>query len=100
MGQARGRHHHPPPRNGKHPRTPVGSPPRSARPRPALRGGAFETVDEVEGRLAAVAERAPAPLVRPSLEALTSGGKRLRRLSLGLAARGGGAGRGGGAAGG
>src|SRR4028119_321000 len=50
------------------------------RPRSALPDGAFETVDEVEGRLAAVAERAPAPLVRPSLEALTSGGKRLRPL--------------------
>ncbi len=37
--------------------------------------------------LAAVGERAPAPLVRPSLEALTSGGKRLRPLLLVLAAR-------------
>ncbi len=55
--------------------------------RSALPDGAFETVDEVEGRLAAVAERAPAPLVRPSLEALTSGGKRLRPLLLVLAAR-------------
>src|ERR687894_193869 len=55
--------------------------------RSALPDGAFETVDEVEGRLAAVAERAPAPLVRPALEALTSGGKRLRPLLLVLAAR-------------
>jgi geranylgeranyl pyrophosphate synthase len=55
--------------------------------RSALPDGAFETVDEVEGRLAAVGERAPAPLVRPSLEALTSGGKRLRPLLLVLAAR-------------
>ena len=44
-------------------------------------------MDEVEGLLAAVGERAPAPLVRPSLEALTSGGKRLRPLLLVLAAR-------------
>src|SRR4028118_227061 len=58
--------------------------------RSALPDGAFETVDEVEGRLSAVAERAPAPLVRPSLEALTSGGKRLRPLLLVLAARVGG----------
>src|SRR4028118_1594265 len=55
--------------------------------RSALPDGAFETVDEVEGLLAAVGERAPAPLVRPSLEALTSGGTRLRPLLLVLAAR-------------
>ena len=55
--------------------------------RSALPEGAFETVDEVEDLLAAVGERAPAPLVRPSLEALTSGGKRLRPLLLILAAR-------------
>src|SRR4028119_2168378 len=61
--------------------------------RSALPDGAFETVDEVEGRLAAVAERAPAPLVRPSLEALTSGGQRLRPLLLVLAARMGAPGR-------
>jgi geranylgeranyl pyrophosphate synthase len=55
--------------------------------RSALPEGAFETVDQVEGLLAAVGKRAPAPLVRPSLEALTSGGKRLRPLLLILAAR-------------
>ena len=55
--------------------------------RAALPDEAFETVDEVEDRLVAVAERAPADLVQPSLEALTSGGKRLRPLLLVLAAR-------------
>jgi geranylgeranyl pyrophosphate synthase len=47
----------------------------------------FETVDEVEGLLAEVAVRAPATLVEPALEALTSGGKRLRPLLLVLSAR-------------
>src|SRR5215210_6475335 len=53
----------------------------------ALPEGAFETVDEVEGLLARVAARAPATLVEPALEALTSGGKRLRPLLLVLSAR-------------
>ena len=43
-------------------------------------------MDEVEGLLAGVGERAPAPLVEPALEALTSGGKRLRPLLLVLSA--------------
>jgi geranylgeranyl pyrophosphate synthase len=55
--------------------------------RAALPEGAFETVDEVEGLLAGVGERAPAALVEPALEALTSGGKRLRPLLLVLCAR-------------
>ena len=55
--------------------------------RSTLPEGAFETVDEVEGFLADVGKRAPAELVQPSLEALTSGGKRLRPLLLVLAAR-------------
>src|SRR5918995_946980 len=53
----------------------------------ALPEGAFETVDEVEGLLAGVGERAPAALVEPALDALTSGGKRLRPLVLVLCAR-------------
>src|SRR5829696_8301193 len=53
----------------------------------ALPEGAFETVDEVEDLLATVAARAPATLVEPALEALTSGGKRLRPLLLVLSAR-------------
>jgi geranylgeranyl pyrophosphate synthase len=55
--------------------------------RAALPEAAFETVDEVEGLLAGVGERAPAALVEPALEALTSGGKRLRPLLLVLCAR-------------
>ena len=43
-------------------------------------------MDEVENLLVAVGEQAPRPLVAPSLEALTSGGKRLRPLLLVLAA--------------
>src|SRR5215211_2326200 len=53
----------------------------------ALPEGAFETIDEVEGLLVGVAGRAPASLVEPALEALTSGGKRLRPLLLVLSAR-------------
>jgi geranylgeranyl pyrophosphate synthase len=49
-------------------------------------GEAFEAIDEVEGLLAGVAERAPADLVEPSLISLTSGGKRLRPLLLVLSA--------------
>jgi geranylgeranyl pyrophosphate synthase len=49
--------------------------------------GAFETIDEVEDRLAAEAEGAPAELVEPALVSLTSGGKRLRPLLLVLSAR-------------
>src|SRR5215210_5143277 len=49
--------------------------------------GAFEAIDEVEGLLAGVAGDAPADLVEPALEALTSGGKRLRPLLLVLSAR-------------
>ncbi|MDQ3509054.1 MAG: polyprenyl synthetase family protein [Actinomycetota bacterium] len=47
---------------------------------------AFEAVEEVEERLVEVGKRAPAPLVEPSLEALMSGGKRLRPLLLVLCA--------------
>jgi geranylgeranyl pyrophosphate synthase len=54
--------------------------------RSSLPEGAFETIDEVERLLAAVGERAPAELVAPALEALTSGGKRLRPLLLVLCA--------------
>lgn len=43
-------------------------------------------MDEVEGMLVGVGERAPEKLVGPSLEALTSGGKRLRPLLLVLSA--------------
>ncbi len=55
--------------------------------RPALLDEAFGTIDEVEGLLARVAERAPAALAEPALGALTSGGKRLRPLLLVLSAR-------------
>src|SRR5215211_3907236 len=55
--------------------------------RTALPEGTFETVEEVEVLLAGVGERAPAALVEPALEALTSGGKRLRPLLLVLCAR-------------
>jgi hypothetical protein len=48
----------------------------------ALPEGAFEIIDEVEGLLVGVAGRAPADLLEPALEALTSGGKRLRPLLL------------------
>src|SRR3712207_5301467 len=65
-----------------------GDPEQSARNlRSALPEGAFETVDEVEGLLAAVGKHAPGSLVEPALEALTSGGKRLRPLLLVLSAR-------------
>src|SRR5918994_972704 len=50
--------------------------------RTVLPEGAFETVDKVEGRLVGAGERAPEALVEPALEALTSGGKRLRPLLL------------------
>src|ERR687898_389165 len=53
----------------------------------ALPEGAFEIIDEVEGLLVGVAGSAPADLVEPALEALTSGGKRLRPLLLVLSAR-------------
>src|SRR5215212_12079723 len=53
----------------------------------ALPEGAFETIDEVEGLLAGEVGNAPADLVEPALEALTSGGKRLRPLLLVLSAR-------------
>ena len=49
--------------------------------------GAVETVDEIEGLLAGVAGKAPADLVDPAFEALTSGGKRFRPLFLVLSAR-------------
>lgn len=52
-----------------------------------LPNGAFETVKEIEGLLADVAKRAPEALVEPTMEALTSGGKRLRPLLLILSAR-------------
>ena len=54
--------------------------------RPALPEGAFEIIDEVEDSLVGVAGRAPATLIEPALEALTSGGKRLRPLLLMLSA--------------
>jgi geranylgeranyl pyrophosphate synthase len=53
----------------------------------ALPERVFEAVDEVEGLLAGAGERAPAALVGPALEALTSEGKRLRPLLLVLCAR-------------
>jgi geranylgeranyl pyrophosphate synthase len=53
----------------------------------ALPDGAFETIDDVEGLLAGVAERAPMDLVDPALASLTSGGKRLRPLLLVLSAQ-------------
>ena len=49
--------------------------------------GAFEVVDEVEGLLAGVGERAPQALVEPALGVLTSDGKRLRPLLVVLCAR-------------
>jgi geranylgeranyl pyrophosphate synthase len=49
--------------------------------------GLFEFVERVEKRLVEVAERAPVKLVGPALEALTSGGKRLRPMLLVLSAR-------------
>ena len=55
--------------------------------RPSLPDEAFEAVEEIEGLLAEVGERAPDGLVAPALEALTSGGKRLRPLLLVLCAR-------------
>ncbi len=57
---------------------------------PELNGlpdGAFETVQEIEGLLAEVAKRAPEAIAEPAMEALTSGGKRLRPLLLILSAR-------------
>src|ERR671916_1959027 len=54
--------------------------------RSALPQGAFDAIDEIEGLLVAVGERAPAELIAPTLEALTSGGKRLRPLLLVLCA--------------
>ena len=48
---------------------------------------AFDTVEEIEALLSDAAKRAPEPLVDPALEALTSGGKRLRPLLLVLSAR-------------
>src|SRR5918994_4454981 len=54
--------------------------------RSALPQGAFDTIDEIESLLVAVGERAPAELTAPILEALTSGGKRLRPLLLVLCA--------------
>jgi geranylgeranyl pyrophosphate synthase len=53
----------------------------------ALPETAFETVEEVEGLLAEVGRDAPETLAAPALEALTSGGKRLRPLLLVLSAR-------------
>lgn len=53
----------------------------------ALPEPTFEAWREVEDRLVVVGERAPVSLVRPALEALTSGGKRLRPLLLILSAR-------------
>jgi geranylgeranyl pyrophosphate synthase len=52
----------------------------------ALPESVFEAVEAVEGRLKAVGRRAPEPLAAPALEALTSGGKRLRPLLLVLCA--------------
>jgi geranylgeranyl pyrophosphate synthase len=54
--------------------------------RSALPESAVEAVDEVEGLLAGVGKRAPLALVEPALEALMSGGKRLRPLLLVLCA--------------
>ena len=53
----------------------------------ALPERAFEIIDEVEDLLVGVAGSAPADLVEPALQALTSGGKRLRPLLLVLSAR-------------
>src|SRR5919107_151512 len=49
--------------------------------------GAFEIIDDVEGLLVEVAQSATRVLYEPALEALTSGGKRLRPLLLVLSAR-------------
>ena len=54
--------------------------------RSALSDSANEAMAEVEDGLVAIAKRAPRDLVQPSLEALTSGGKRLRPLLLMLSA--------------
>ena len=54
--------------------------------RSALPDLASEAMEEVEESLVGVAKRAPRELVKPSLEALTSGGKRLRPLLLMLSA--------------
>jgi geranylgeranyl pyrophosphate synthase len=59
----------------------------ASRIRSALPEGAFEIIDEDEGLLVEVAESAPPDLVAPALEALTSGGKRLRPLLLVVSAR-------------
>lgn len=48
---------------------------------------AFEVWREVEDRLVAVADAAPPALREPTMESLTSGGKRLRPLMLIVAAR-------------
>ncbi|HZY65584.1 MAG TPA: polyprenyl synthetase family protein [Rubrobacteraceae bacterium] len=64
------------------------SPEREAsNPQTELPDEAFETVEEVEALLSAIAKRAPELLVEPALAALTSGGKRLRPLLLVLSAR-------------
>jgi geranylgeranyl pyrophosphate synthase len=55
-------------------------------PGPAVLDEAFDTIDEVEGLLAGVAEGAPPDLIESSLVSLTSGGKRLRPLLLVLSA--------------
>jgi geranylgeranyl pyrophosphate synthase len=60
---------------------------RGADLRSSLPEGAVESLEEIETLLVGVAKRAPAELVGPSLEALTSGGKRLRPLLLILCAR-------------
>ncbi len=59
----------------------------ASNPQTELPDEAFETVEEVEALLSAIAKRAPELLVEPALEALTSGGKRLRPLLLVLSAR-------------
>jgi geranylgeranyl pyrophosphate synthase len=55
--------------------------------RAALPDEASEAVARVEARLVEVAEGSPEGLVAPALEALTSGGKRLRPISLILSAQ-------------
>ena len=84
MAEARRRHHHAP--------TVEESGPEREAPdlQAELPDEAFETVEEIEALLSATAKRAPEPLVEPALEALTSGGKRLRPLLLVLSARMGG----------
>src|SRR5215213_3264676 len=64
-----------------------GEAPQASRLHAALPESALETIDEVEGLLAGVIGSAPADLVEPAFEALTSGGKRLRPLLLVLCAR-------------